>query len=107
MNTVTPEQREVLRERDSQVGLPVSPKGESEVSVSEGEAPVRSEVEGRVGEITDYEWELARLEFERDTSEWRRWYQKHVNCLSVVGGGECGEYVQQPSMGSYTGKYEL
>ena len=36
MNTVTPEQREILKERDSQVGLPVSPVEERGEVVKEG-----------------------------------------------------------------------
>ena len=106
MNTITPEQREVLREKDSQIGLPVTQSKESErqVIVTEEVSPVYSEVSGAPGVVTDHEWQLATLELERNTSEWRRWYRSHVNCLSV-SGTECGEYIQQPSMD--VTKYEL
>ena len=106
MNTVTEEQREILKEKDSQIGLPSKSQGESEVSVSEevSQVPVYSEVSGAPGVVTDYEWELVELAYQRDVSEWRRWYRGHVNCLSV-SGTECGDYVQQPSRD--TSKYEL
>jgi hypothetical protein len=110
MNNVTPEQQEVLRERDSQVGMPSSqdtvrlqPESAIQQPQAEASAPV-SEISGAPEEITDVEWNLARLEFERDTEIWRQLYRAYTDCITYTKG-EC-EYPQAPSMADYTDQYQ-
>ena len=67
MNTVSPEQRELLREKDSQIGVP---QVEEKVS--------HDPLEGPPGVITDHEWELIELRYQRDYARYHelkvRWH---------------------------------
>ena len=106
MNTVTPEQREVLRERDSQIGLPSSQESEGKVSITEEvtQVPVYSEVSGAPGVVTDHEWELVELEYERDMQIWVRAKDEWFRNPTYTPEGE-SLYPQRPSRD--TSKYEL
>ena len=96
MNNATPEQHERLRERDSQVGLSVSQEEvEREVKELEKSALIVSE-----------ELELqekALLRFEKDVSQWQRWYGGYVDCLTnmSMSGRVCGDYARRPVMSDY------
>ena len=100
MNQVTPEQQEILRERDSEIGLP------QEVSqvISEDQ-----KVSGEPGVITDTEWRLATLEWQRDEAIWREAHRAWVDAPSDMRYDESGKSLhpgQRPSMGDYTGQYQ-
>lgn len=96
MNTVSPEQREVLRERDSQVGLPSSPKAEGEVRG--GARGAQGVV--RLGEEDVYA--RANNAYAADMKVWRVEYRRFTDC-----GGKCMEYPNQPVYGDYLDVSEL
>ena len=100
MNQVTPEQREIIRERDSEIGLP------QEVTPS---LSVEQKVSGEPGVITDHEWQLATLEWQRDEAIWREAHRAWVNAPSDMRYDVNGKSLhpgQRPSMGSYLEQYQ-
>jgi len=102
MNQVTPEQREILREKDSQIGLPEAEKPSQVISEDQ-------KVSGAPGVITDHEWQLATLEWQRDEALWREAHRAWVNAPNDMRYDENGKSLhpgQRPSMGDYTEQYQ-
>ena len=66
--------------------------------------PVYSEVRGAPGVITEYEWELVELEYERDMQVWVRQKNEWFRNPTYTPAGE-SLYPQRPVRD--TSKYEL
>ena len=93
MNTVSEEQREVLREKDAQIGL----------SNTEEESVMINELERNLSPAEDPEWVRANNAYRRDMQKWR----KERAELSERCRGHyktphyCYEYIPQPVFSDY------
>ena len=96
MNQISPEQNEVLREKDSQIGL----------SPAEEEAEAIKEFERNLSAPEQPNYVRAVNGYKTDMEEWRQAYDKFVDChgTSYYPKGECPKYPHQPVFSDY---YEM
>ena len=86
MNQISPEQNEILREKDAQIGL----------KVVEGDTKEIKDIERSLPAPEKSKYVRAMNSYQVDLSKWREEYSEYVDC-----GGVCMEYPVQPVFNDY------